>query len=181
MVYLALVLYVLVVGTVIYFFLSSFISLIFWDWVPYVPTYDKDILVLKENLELKEGGKLLDLGCWDWKVLRFIGRNFKLSQLDWYDINPYAINYWKLLVKFWKLKNINLYRKNFLKAPIWEYDYIYTYLLTNLMEKIEDHLFSNMKPDAIVISNSFQFKNHTPFKIIQNSKGKDRIYLYKKD
>lgn len=181
MVYFAAFLYILVMIWVLYFYISSFISILFWDWVPYVPTYNKDILVLKDSLELTKWKKLLDLWCWDWKVLRMFEKNFDLDKLDWYDINSYAINLWKLLNKLWKFKKINLYRKNFLQANIWEYDYIYTYLLTNLMEKIEDHVFSNMKQDAIIISNSFKFKNHEPFKIISNSKGKERIFLYKKN
>ncbi|MDD2487083.1 MAG: methyltransferase domain-containing protein [Candidatus Gracilibacteria bacterium] len=181
MVYASLLIYVIIIGLVTYFFMSSFISIFLGSGVPYVPTYDDDILVLKDNLEINENKKLLDLGCGDGKVLRFFEKNFKMSILDGYDINSYAINYGKLLLWLGKFKKIHLYRKNFLDAPIKEYDYIYTYLLTHLMEKIEDHVFSNMKDNAIIISNSFKFKNHEPFKIICNKKGKERIFLYKKD
>jgi hypothetical protein len=34
------------------------------------------------------------------------------------------------------------------------------------MEQIENWLFESKSPDTIIISNSFEFKKHKPFKII---------------
>jgi hypothetical protein len=48
------------------------------------------------------------------------------------------------------------------------------------MAAIESRIFSHMKDDAIIISNSFQFVKHTTFDTIKNAKGKASIFLYKK-
>lgn len=60
------------------------------------------------------------------------------------------------------------------------FDYIYVYLLPVQLAFIEDWVWSTMKEDAIIIANSFQFKNHKPFEVIKNKKGKPSIFLYKK-
>lgn len=65
-------------------------------------------------------------------------------------------------------------------ADIHGYDYIYVYLLPEQMAAIESRIFSQMKDDAIIISNSFQFAKHTPYNTIKNAQGKDSIFLYKK-
>lgn len=48
------------------------------------------------------------------------------------------------------------------------------------MADIESRIFKEMKSDAIIISNSFQFAVHKPYKVIENKKGKPSIFLYKK-
>ncbi len=71
-------------------------------------------------------------------------------------------------------------KQDFLLADIHVYDYIYVYLLPKQMAQIEDRIFKHMKPDAIIISNSFQFVVHKPFDTINDSHGKPSIFLYKK-
>ena len=181
MLYLALWIYFIIICIVYYFFLSGFVSIIFWKWVPYVPTYNADLNILKNQLKLIPWKKFIDLWCWDWKVLRLMERQFKLSLIVWYDINSYAVTFWKIINKLWGYKKIQLFNKNFLKADLSQFDYVYTYLLTNLMEEIEEKLFSQIGSDTIVISNTFKFKKHLPFETLKNSEWKDRIYLYKKN
>ncbi|MBQ7074618.1 hypothetical protein IJM86_06340 [bacterium] len=66
-----------------------------------------------------------------------------------------------------------------MKANLKDYDYIYIYLRAEQMEKIENRVFENKKEDAVIISNTFKFKEHIPFKIIQNKQGFDAVMLYK--
>ena len=39
------------------------------------------------------------------------------------------------------------------------------------MAEIELRIFKTMNPNSIIISNSFQFAKHTPYKIIKDKKG----------
>jgi hypothetical protein len=74
-----------------------------------------------------------------------------------------------------KKSNTKLYKQDFLKINnLKDYDYIYLYLFPEFMAKIEDWIFKNKSKNTIIISNSFKFAKHKPFKIIDK-----KIYLYK--
>lgn len=156
-------------------------AMITTGWVPYVPSYDEDIKLMKEKLILEKWKNMIDLGCWDGKALRFFVDNFWIVKWVWYDLNTPSIVFGKLINKIWKINNIELYKGDFLKVDISKFDYIYVYLLSECLEKIEDFVFSNMKDDAIIISNTFKFKKNTPFLVHQNKNWKDRVILYKKN
>jgi hypothetical protein len=44
---------------------------------------------------------------------------------------------------------------------------------------MEDWIREDKRADTIIISNSFQFAKHEPFKVYKNDKGIDTIFLYK--
>jgi len=131
-----------------------------------------------KDLEIKPDTTLIDLWCGDGKALRFFIKEFKMKHATGYDINRFAIFLWKILNKREKIWNITLIKSDFSKANLKDYDYIYIYLRAEQMEKIENRVFENKKEDAIIISNTFKFKNHTPFKIIKNKQGFDAVMLY---
>jgi hypothetical protein len=49
-----------------------------------------------------------------------------------------------------------------------------------VMQKIEKRLQEKTGDNTIIIVNSFKFPSWKPFKIIQDAKGKDKIFLYRK-
>jgi SAM-dependent methyltransferase len=130
---------------------------------------------------LDEKKTMIDLGCGDGKALRFFVKNFWITNATGYDFNLPAILFGKLVNKRLKIDNITLKRGDFLKVDISKYDYVYLYLLTAYLEKIEDFVFENMWDDAIIISNTFRFKKHEPVEVIQNENGRDRILIYRKN
>jgi len=146
---------------------------------PYVPSFDSHLRIMKQKLKLLPWKKLIDLGCWDGKILRFFASNFWLI-CEWYEINLSAIIYWKIINFFRRPINIKIYKQNFLKADLKKYDYVYLYLLTSQLAKIEDRIFQNIKKNTIIISNSFKFTNHQAFQTIKNDRWRDCIFLYRK-
>lgn len=135
---------------------------------------------MKENLHLEKGKKLVDLGCGDGKALRFFVKTFGI-QWFWYDINIFAITLGKAFNRWFGFrKSVFLEKKNFMNVDLSTFDYIYVYLLPAQLAFIEDWVWNNMKKDAIIIANSFQFKNHVPFEVTKDKKGKWCIFLYKK-
>ena len=144
----------------------------------YVPSFDRHIRLMKQ-LKLTRGKKLVDLWCGDGKAMRFFTQQFGL-QCDGYELLSFPYCYGKLLNLFLWYPQIHLYKQNFLQADLKRYDYVYVYLLPNQMADIESRIFQNIKFDAIIISNSFQFAVHKPYKVITNKKGKPSIFLYKK-
>ena len=146
---------------------------------PYVPSFNSHLRIMKKWLKLLQWKKLIDLWCWDGKALRFFSSNFWLI-CDWYEVNRSAIIYWRIINYFRKPTNVKIHKQNFLKADLKKYDYIYIYLLTEQLAKIEDWVFQNIQKNAIIISNSFKFTKHQPFQTIKNDRWKDCIFLYKK-
>ena len=161
-----------------YYFLKS---LIVSKWVPYVPSFNSDLKIMKDNLNLKKWTTLLDLWCGDWKALRVFVKHFHLSKWVWYDINKFAILYWKTINRFLKVTNVFLHKENMKNVDISKYDYIYLYLFPEFMKSIEDRIFNSIWPKTIIISNSFKFWEKQPFKIIGDKKWKSKIYLYRNE
>ncbi|MCX6822659.1 MAG: methyltransferase domain-containing protein [candidate division SR1 bacterium] len=144
----------------------------------YLPSFTKHLSLMRSQLPLSPGKKILDLGCGDGKALRFFARHYGLN-CQGYDINTFAIRYGRLInrIQGYKMK---LVLKDFKHAPIGDTDYIYLYLFPGQMVSIEDWVFSGVKEGTILISTTFHFKKHIPFQIIKDRKGRDRIYLYRK-
>lgn len=162
-----------------------FVILLLWPMVsdmkkaPYVPSFNSHLKLMAQHLKLTKWKKILDLWCWDGKALRFFVQTFWLKG-EWYDINPFAIRYGKIINYLKWIKWIKFTKSKFEAADLSKYDYIYTYLFPNQMAQIEDRIFLNIKKETIIISNSFQFKKHKPYQTIKNTKGKDTIFLYRK-
>ena len=164
-----------------FYLVGSFFAAIKAKWVPYVPSYDEDLRRMKNELKLDLKWKtMIDLGCWDWKALRFFSKEFWIAKWIWYEFNVPAILFWKTINKIHHFDNIEIKKWDFTKADISSYDYIYIYLLSEYMALVEDFVFENMRDDAIIISNTFKFAKHTPFHVTKNEKWRDRILLYKK-
>jgi len=145
----------------------------------YVPSFNRHIRLMKNNLKLVRGKKLVDLWCGDGKAMRFFVREFGLH-CDGYELQRFPYLYGKLINWLFWYKKLNLYKQNFFQADLKRYDYIYIYLLPQQMAEIESRIFKNIKTDAIIISNSFQFAIKKPYKVIKNAKWKPSIFLYKK-
>ena len=171
-------LFILVVIAVYYFF--NVLRLLFSTTkkAPYIPSFDRQLELMKQ-LKLKKNSTIVDLWCGDWKVLRFFSQEHGVKSADWFDINYYAIFKWKILNKRHNITNVNLYRKDLFKVDLKKYDYIYVYLWATQLVIMEDWLWKDKNKDTVIISNSFQFKKHKPFKVYKNDKWVDTIFLYK--
>ena len=145
----------------------------------YVPSFNRHIRLMKNNLKLVRWKKLVDLWCGDGKAMRFFAETFGL-QCDGYELQRFPYLYGKLINRALWYKKLHLYKQNFSQAKLTQYDYIYTYLLPVQMAEIEPRIFKHMNPHSIIISNSFQFAVHTPYQVIKDKKWKPSIFLYKK-
>ena len=145
----------------------------------YVSSFARHIRLMKDHLKLLPWKRLVDLWCGDGKAMRFFAKEFAL-QCDGYELQRVPYYYGKTLNSLLWYSKLTLYKQDFSQASLGRYDYIYLYLLPQQMADIEPRIFENIKIGALVISNSFQFVLHKPYKVIENSKGKASIFLYKK-
>lgn len=172
-----LLLLLLVIVALYYFFNAIRLLFSTTKKAPYIPSFNRHLELMKQ-LKLEKNSTMVDLGCGDGKVLRFFSKEHGIKSLDWFDINGYAIFKWKILNKRQGVTNVNLYKKDLFKVDLKKYDYIYVYLRSTQLVVMEDRIWENKKKGAVIISNSFTFKKHSPFKVYKNDKWVDTIFLY---
>ena len=166
---LLIILFILI--ALIFWYYFSFLKALYFTKSPYVGSFSRQLDLMKQ-LDLEKWKTIVDLGCGDGKVLRFFEKEFWLKWL-WYDINSFAIVWWKILNKI-KKSNVKLVKWDFTKQDISKFDYIFLYLMPSVMWELEEWIFKNKSPQSIVIVNTFPFPNKKPFKVIWW-----KIYLYK--
>lgn len=163
--------------------LRAVFSLLSYGWkkqtiAMYISTFTRHIRLMKW-LHLTRGKRLVDLWCGDGKALRFFAKTFGLV-CEGYEIQPFPYRYGKFLNKLFGYSSIHIHKKDLIQADLRRYDYIYLYLLPHQMAELEPRIFSQVRDDAIVISNSFPFPLHQPYTTLNTPQGKPNIFLYRK-
>lgn len=82
-----------------------------------------------------------------------------MKHLSGIDNNRIAIWYGLLLNRAFGHHTINLTYGDIQEIDISTYDYIYLFLVPKHLDTLQDWLQNNMKSDAIVVSNTFQFSH----------------------
>lgn len=96
----------------------------------------------------------------------------------WYEVDPSNFCISKTL-NFFKKFNAKILWKNIKRSDLTKTDFIYIYLFPEIIEKLEDHIFSTPKKWTIVFSNGFKIKNKKPVDIIKDENWKEEVYVYK--
>jgi len=160
------------------FCLYLFFQAFYWvvSGVPFVNSKKKVMRVLQEEVKLKPGEILYDLGCGDGKVISFLAKNNPQVNFLGLELNFSLILIAKI---FRRLPNVKYQRGNFFKKDLSQADYIFVFLFPELMDKLLPKLEKEMKPGAIVISNSFKFSQKVPFRKIESPNVLESLYFYK--
>ncbi len=146
--------------------LGCFISLSWFAGsdAPYVPTKMTRIKKLLKQAGLKKGMEFWELGSGDGRVVieaaRMGTRAYGVEQ-SWI----------RILYSRWKAKKNNLPNAKFIHGNIFKRDfssadYIFIFLLPNGVAKLETLLKKRLKKGAVVITQTFHFKNWKPVKKI---------------
>ncbi|MBP6910692.1 class I SAM-dependent methyltransferase [Patescibacteria group bacterium] len=133
-------------------------------------TYFKHRKLILDNIHLKKGSSILDLGCGDATMLRLFVKRFSCAKAVGYDLNGRAIRLGRFLNRFHGLLNITLMQDNLRKANLKGFDYIYLFLYPEFVADLEDRIFREVDTGTIIICNTFSFVKHTPYEIIHNKK-----------
>ncbi|MEM9102454.1 MAG: class I SAM-dependent methyltransferase [Pseudomonadota bacterium] len=85
-----------------------------------------------------------------------------------------------ILKKVLALKNVHIYRQNFLHADLARASVIICYLFPEGMQKVEEKLNVKNAKHEYLISNTFALPSHKPSRVIRlNDLYKSPVYLYK--
>lgn len=173
---------IIVLLWVLFWQFSLLLALLFG--APVVYTNQRALVDAFDFAGLKKGETIIDLGCGDASSLILAAKKYGAHGIG-VERSPYFYLYSQLRVYLsGEQKNIKIFYGDFKKIEKYlpQADFIYVYLLPNVLKKIEDWLFGRIKPAARIISMSFFFSVHQPY-LIQNTINlgdKTKILLYKK-
>jgi hypothetical protein len=158
------------------FFITQFFNILFRGFAPYVSTRIDVINKIIDQIDLKDGEKVYELGCGKAGFLRaFEQKNPRGVFIG------YEYSFWPYFVAKLQLSmvdsNIKIYKKNIFKADLKDADLIYCYLNGPMMEKLEKKFSAECKPGTQVISYTFQMPNRQPTKVVEVKRG-HKVYFY---
>jgi len=158
------------------FFITQFFNILFRGFAPYVSTRTEVINKIINEIELKDGEKVYELGCGKAGFLRaFEQKNPKGKFFGFeYSFWPYAVAKLQLGMTD---SNIKIYKKNIFKADLKDADLVYCYLNGPMMEKLEKKFSAECKPGTQIISYTFQMPNKQPTRVVEIKKG-HKVYFY---
>ena len=153
--------------------------------VPYVRSENQSIETVLKNINPKKGQTLYDFGAGDGKFLNQFNKKFPDVKTVGFEKSPGPYLWAKLLSVLRLKRNYKILLKNFYKTDISETDYIYCFLYPHYMKNLIPKFESELKPGAIVISNTFPIKKWTPIKTIPLKNAKPtsnwgKIFIYQR-
>ena len=145
---------------------------------PYVPTRNKVILDILKEVKFKRGKLFVELGSGDARIIRMAVKKYHLKGLA-VDING-LINLWaKLLSRFDKMnKNIIFKTENIFHTDLTKADYLYLFLMPDLLKKLVPKFYRELKKGAIIISHGFPIKEYESKLIKQVDRKPFPTYYY---
>ena len=179
MYYLELILLIIILIILIivsyYYFLSLYNNIKYK--VPQVSTFYSDLEFLRKNLKKYDLSwkKIADLWSGIGKIIRLFEKDF-WAKATWYEIDASNVLISKFLNKIFSSKT-KVIKWNYFEADLKQYDFIYVYLFPELMEKVEEKIFSDAKKGTIIFVNAFKFEKHKPIEIFYKKK-KEKIFVY---
>lgn len=162
---------------------AHFYRVIILGNAPYIRTGKKLIDRIIQDIPFKDNARVYELGSGDGRFLRALAKKKNIQAIGFENfILPYVIS---RVYKFITRSTVDIRYQDLFKADLSGADYIFCYLITTQMDKLEAKLQKELKPGALIISNTFKFKNWPLEKeIIIDPKKKyilsNKIFLYRK-
>lgn len=144
-----------------------FLTIAFVAGAPFVPSTKNTAASMIRLAKLKKGMTIYDLGSGDGRLL-ILAAKMGCTAVG-FEINPF-------LVALSHLRRLRVEWKNFWHADISDADVVFVYLLPWRMDKLSSFLKKQLKPGALVISNSFIFPN---WKILRQDTV-NHVYVFRK-
>lgn len=164
------------------FLLQEFVRVIIKRNAPFVSSNNKFVKKVADLGGFKEGDVVYELGCGDARFLREVANRYKVKAIGYeYSVIPYLL---AIFYNFITRSKVKVYYKDIAKANLADADYVYCYLMNKQMAVLEQRFLKELKPGAIIISNTFQFKTWRPEKSIVLDENKkyhlsNNLYFYR--
>lgn len=129
--------------------------------VPYLSVHKKQRLKMMDIAGLKPGMKIIDLGSGVGNLL-FAAAERGADAVG-YELNPFLVAVNNLLIRKKGLKDrVRVVLKSLYDADLKDVDVVFAFLLPEPMKRLEQKLFTELKPGALILSYAFPLPNHKP-------------------
>jgi len=147
--------------------------------VPFVPTPQRRVEKIIDELGLATGKTFYDLGCGDGRFL--IAAAKRGARAIGLELSPTA--FFRCKLNIWSTASSAQVRyKNFYSVSVADADVVFCFLLDIVMPKIERKLLQELKPGALVASYGFSMPHWQPERVVtfDNNPGTSKLYVYRK-
>ncbi len=125
---------------------------------PYVPTSNKQLEKILKNVQFKKGARMVELGSGDGRLIRYAVKKYGITG-EGIDINPLLVWWARILAK----RDGIVDRVSFLRCNVFNYkltdvEYLYIFLMPELIVKLIPKFKSELKKGAVVISHGFKIR-----------------------
>ena len=146
--------FIVLIGAFTYsvFMLQSWLS-----GAPYVATKKSDIDRILEDVVIKNGSCVYELGCGDGRFIRTMAKKYSIVGVG-IDINPIIIFIAKFLTFTSQIKNLTFIRQNILSLDFSDADILYIYMFPALIAKLENKILTKRLKPLTIISHGFKIK-----------------------
>ena len=169
-----------VVQIVLLFIQLGFVVLLFYlclafvTGAPFVPSTDPTAVAMIKFARIKKGVKVYDLGSGNGKLLFLAAQ--QVATAVGLEINPLLVIWSRLRAFLSPYRGMVSTRwQYFWRANLSDSDVVFVYLLPWRMEKLEKKLKQELKPGAVIVSNSFIFPH---WKILRQDP-KHHVYVFR--
>lgn len=159
------------------------LSVVYWslrNGISPMPTSPKAKRCLLSVLPDKLEGTLYELGS-GWGTLLFSLAE-KYPQSFAVGIENSHLPFWasRTLLKFRRLPNVRLLRKDFFDVPLEEAGLVVCYLFPGAMSRLKEKFEKELRPGTWVVSNTFAVPGWTPVDVVDvRDLYRSKIYLYR--
>ncbi|PIV08302.1 hypothetical protein COS52_03460 [Candidatus Roizmanbacteria bacterium CG03_land_8_20_14_0_80_39_12] len=123
---------------------------------PYVPTSKKQLDRILENASLEKNAQFVELGSGDGRLIRYAVKNYGVTGTG-VEINPLLVWWSRYLSKRDGIAHkVSFIRGNVFNYPLQKVDYVYLFLMPELIKKLIPKFKKELKKEAIIISHGFK-------------------------
>lgn len=167
----------LILSAVLLVCAGQFFNLLVRGQAPLISTSRRVIAAILREVPLAENQTFCELGAGKARLLRALAGRYPRAkyigvEFAWF---PYL---WSRALNGLTGRAIEMRRQNLFKTDISQADYLYCYLLPEMMGQLEEKFNREGKPGATLISLVFQFESE-PYKTVVVSP-RETLYFYKK-
>ena len=145
----------LLLGVIVYFIGLIFSSV---KGAPYVPTSKNQLEKIFKNIAPKKGDMFVELGSGDGRITRYAANKYAVKGIG-IDINPLLVLWSNLLSKYDRT-NVAFFKQNVFNFPLGKADYLYIFLMPQLIEKLLPKFKKELKKGCVVISHGFKIVSY---------------------
>lgn len=145
---------------------------------PYVPTSERVVADVLKKAGLEKGKTFMELGSGDGRIVREAVRLYGVRGIG-IDINDLLIRWSRFLAGRQHLKNIEFRRENVFNTNLEEADYLYLFLMPELLRKLDGRFREKLRKGTLVISHGFKLEGWENKKIDEIKSEPFSTYFYR--